>query len=210
MRDSNAMLAGLVLASALGCLPDLKVTANQECFFGSTTAALHALETASRESGCSIVDGKCTCPTDQPDRTVCGNWAANLLRYYRPLEEDDDFVRDLSSNLASTCRTYGGLLLQENPPAEVRAGRVDCCGPRGGVPNDPPAQVPADTLSAACDRVKAPPAASTAGISLALTVGFENWRRFHARPLLTPPRKIGTSIYAVIIFESFLDDKGSS
>jgi hypothetical protein len=114
------MLAALLCASVVGCLPKLEVTANQECFFGSTTAALHALETASRESGCSMVDGECTCPTEQPDRSVCGNWATNLLRYYRPQEGDDDFVKSLSENLAATCRTYGGLLLQENPPAEVR------------------------------------------------------------------------------------------
>tara|TARA_B100000963_G_scaffold359873_1_gene388577 strand:+ start:2195 stop:2689 length:495 start_codon:yes stop_codon:yes gene_type:complete len=155
-----------MLVAATACLPSTAVTENQRCFFGSTTAALHALETASSRSGCSIVDGECTCPTDPPDDDVCDNWAVNLLRYYTPHPTDSDFVSDLASTLASRCRTYGNAVLEENPPAEV----------------------PADTLAAACDRVRAPPAASTAGISIALIVG--------------------TSIYAAIVFENILDDRG--
>ncbi len=112
------------------------------------------------------MDGECTCPTDPPDNDVCDNWAVNLLRYYTPHPTDSDFVSDLASSLASRCRTYGNAVLEENPPAEV----------------------PADTLAAACDRVRAPPAASTAGISIALIVG--------------------TSIYAAIVFENILDDRG--
>lgn len=77
---------------------------------------------------------------------------------------ETDFVQTLTARLDQACRTYGGQRLEAQPPAEV----------------------PADTFAAACDRLQPPPAATTAGVSLALAVG--------------------TSLLAVMLFESVLTD----
>jgi hypothetical protein len=104
---------------------------------------------------------------------VCTNWAVNLVRYYYPHHgaaaagpdgvEFNDFAGNLSRSLAGVCDTYGGKLLKERPPDGI----------------------PADTMAAACDRIQPPPAASTAGITLALAVG--------------------TTLFALIVLENIVD-----
>ena len=170
----------VALAAAVGpvggCLPaTAEPSREQECFFGSAAAAANALETAAAATGCTVVGGTCTCPETVPPVSVCTNWAVNLVRYYYPHHgaaaspdgvEFNDFAGNLSRSLAGVCDTYGGQLLEERPPDGI----------------------PADTFAAACDRIQPPPAASTAGITLALAVG--------------------TTLFALIVLENIVDPDG--
>lgn len=161
-----------------GCLPATAAampSREQECFFGSAGAAVNALETAAAATGCTVVGGACTCPETVPAASVCTNWAVNLVRYYYPHHgaaaspdgvEFNDFAGNLSQRLAGVCDTYGGKILADRPPDGV----------------------PADTFAAACDRIQPPPAASTAGITLALAVG--------------------TTLFALIVLENIVDPDG--
>lgn len=172
-------LAALALALPVeGCIPATAAPSReQECFFGSASAAVNTLETAAAATGCTTnaATGKCTCPETAPAVSVCTNWAVNLVRYYYPHHgaaaaaddpdavEFNDFAGNLSKNLAGVCDTYGGKILEERPPDGI----------------------PADTFAAACDRIQPPPPASTAGVTLALAVG--------------------TTLFAAIVLENIVD-----
>lgn len=180
LRWGAAVVALLAAARpAGGCLPaSAAPSREQECFFGSAAAAANALETAAAATGCTAdaATGRCTCPETVPPVSVCTNWAVNLVRYYYPHHgaaaagpdgvEFNDFAGNLSRSLAGVCDTYGGQLLEQRPPDGI----------------------PADTMAAACDRIQPPPAASTAGVTLAVAVG--------------------TTLFAVVVLDSIVDTPG--
>ena len=135
------------------------------------------LETAAAATGCApdAATGRCTCPETVPPVSVCTNWAVNLVRYYYPHHgaaaagpdgvEFNDFAGNLSRSLAGVCDTYGGQLLEQRPPDGV----------------------PADTFAARA-TASSPPAASTAGVTLAVAVG--------------------TTLFAVVVLNGIVDTPG--